>query len=364
MIIPTYLRGNRPVPAATRRPVSAARPNPPQTPCGRNIDYDPRNREPAAKLDLHMQHATHRPRWNLLGRLILVLLALAGGTAVTLLIERSAAPGDDSKPPAAASEAPKNAGKAAAAGHSPTLAKLAAGELPIVDLTWPLNDKSAYWPGENYRPFKLETIATLEKDGVLSKAFFTPEHLGTHLDAPNHFEAGRPSVDKIPPADLFAEGVVVDVRGPVSGDEDYQVSPADLKAFEEAQGRIPDRAVVLAYTGWSKFWDNPTRYQNRDVRDRLHFPGFSPEAVEFLIRERNVKGIGIDTLSVDPGNSRDFPVHHLLGKADRYGLENVAHLDRLPPRGFFLVVAPLAIESGSGSPIRLLAVLAKALAEN
>ncbi len=289
-------------------------------------------------------------------RLLLIGLALAGGMVFAVWLDRlSAAPADgEAQPPQIRAQDPA---RAAAGDPAPTLADLAAGKLTMVDLGWPLNARSAYWPGENYRPFELHTIATLEKDGVLSKAFSTPEHLGTHLDAPNHFERNRPSVDQIRPRDLFAPGVVIDVTGPVSTDSDYLISLDDVRRFEAAHGRIPDEAVVLANTGWSQYWSNPTRYQNRDVRDRLHFPGYSPEAVEFLIKERNVRGVGLDTLSVDRGLSRDFPVHHLLGKAGRYGLENVAQLDKLPPRGFYLFVAPMKIETGTGSPVRLLAVL-------
>ncbi len=245
----------------------------------------------------------------------------------------------------------------AAGAFPPTLADLAAGKLPLVDLAWPLNRNSAFWPGDNYQPFELHTIATLEKDGVLSKAFSSPEHLGTHLDAPNHFEAGRPSVDEIPPGNLFGPGVVIDVSGPVSADPDYLVTLDDVRNFEANHGRIPDGAIVLANSGWAKFWRQPARYLNRDVRDRLHFPGFAPEAVDFLIKQRNVRGVGLDTLSVDRGLSREFPVHHLLGKADRYGLENLAHLDKLPPTGFYLFVAPMKIETGSGGPARVFAIL-------
>ena len=145
-------------------------------------------------------------------RLLLICLTLAGGTVFAVWIDRLSADPSDGQPAPPHAQTPVPAGNLAAA---PTLDDLAGGKLPIVDLGWPLNAKSAYWPGENYRPFELHTIATLEKDGVLSKAFSTPEHLGTHLDAPNHFERGRPSVDQIPPQDLFAPGVVIDVTGPV-----------------------------------------------------------------------------------------------------------------------------------------------------
>lgn len=278
-------------------------------------------------------------------RLIWILLALAGGFVFAALLEAA-------EPAKGGQSAPASATLAAA-----TLDDLAAGRLPIVDLSWPLNADSAFWPGEGYEPFKLRDLATLEKDGVHSKAFSSPEHLGTHLDAPNHFEAGRRSVDQLPSESLFAPGVVIDVSGPASADADYQVSVEDIRRFEREHGEIPRGAIVLAYTGWSRFWKLPVRYQNRDVRGQLHFPGFADDAVELLIRERDVRGVGIDTLSVDPGNSRDFPVHHRLGKADRYGLENLAALERLPAQGFTLFVAPMKIETGTGGPARVFAIL-------
>jgi kynurenine formamidase len=120
----------------------------------------------------------------------------------------------------------------------------------------------------------------------------------------------------------------------------------------------------LVRTGWSQFWNNRTRYQNQDVMGRMHFPGFSAEAVQFLIDQRQVRGVGLDTMSVDYGLSRDFVVHHALGKAGRFGLENLARLEKLPPRGFYLFVAPMKIESGSGGPARVFAVITSSGGEN
>lgn len=238
-----------------------------------------------------------------------------------------------------------------------TLDQLASGKLKIVDLTYSLNDKNAYWPAPNYEPFRLKTIATLEQNGVLSKAFSTPEHLGTHLDAPNHFEQNQPAVDQIKPDNLFAQGVVIDVSMQASNDADYQASVADITTWEKEHGRIPDGAVVLLNTGWGQYWKNFARYKNQDVMGKLHFPAYSAAAAMWLIKERQVKGIGIDTLSMDPGTSKDFPVHHTVNGAGRFGLENVAQLDQLPPRGFYLVIAPMKIETGTGGPTRLFAIL-------
>jgi kynurenine formamidase len=184
-----------------------------------------------------------------------------------------------------------------------------------------------------------------------------PEHLGTHLDAPNHFERNQPGIDKIAPEQLFAAGVVIDISAAASMNEDYRLSDADVAAWEQAHGRIPAGAIVLLHTGWGRHWTNVARYQNRDVQGRLHFPGFSAEAAKLLIHERGAKGIGIDTLSVDYGLSRDFVVHHVVNRAGRYALENVAQLEQLPPVGFYLVVAPIKIETGSGGPTRIFAIV-------
>lgn len=287
-------------------------------------------------------------------RLLLAIMALAGGMLVNAAIELRSA--SDAR---AASEPPRSKSTAPTAPAGPSLADLAAGRLEIVDLAWPINSNSAFWPGDNYRPFELHTIATLEKDGVLSKAFSMPEHLGTHLDAPNHFEQNQPSVDQLASQQLFSPGVLVDVSAKAALDADYRVSVDDLREFEEVHGPIPSGSVVLAYTGWSKYWGTPARYQNQDVMSRLHFPGFSAEAADWLVDERQARGLGLDTLSVDYGLSRDFAVHHALGKAGRYGLENLANLEKLPPRDFYLFVAPIKIETGSGGPVRVFAVWAK-----
>lgn len=238
-----------------------------------------------------------------------------------------------------------------------SLSDLATGNARIVDLTYTLNEDNPFWPGDDYQPFELRTIATLEEDGVLSKALTLPEHLGTHLDAPNHFEADQPSVDQIPPEDLFAAGVVIDIAPQAEQDPDYTLSLEDVRRWEREHGEIPQKAVVLVRTGWGRFWTNYDRYKNQDVRGTMHFPGVSSEAARYLVDERNVRGMGIDTLSIDPGNSRDFAVHHVLNGAGRYILENVGRLDELPPRDFYLIIAPIKVETGTGGPTRIFAVL-------
>ena len=239
-----------------------------------------------------------------------------------------------------------------------TLEQVERGETRIVDLTYALNERNAYWPAPGYSPFQQSTIATLEQNGVLSKSFAMPEHLGTHLDAPNHFEKDRPSVAEIPASELFGPGIVIDISNQADQDADYRLSPRDVAAWEEEHGRIPDRAIVLLHTGWGRHWTNFTRYKNQDVEGRLHFPSYSVEAARFLIEQRHVRGIGVETLSIHYGISRDSAVHHLVNSASRFCLENVARLNELPPRGFHLIVAPIKIETGTGGPARIFAVLA------
>lgn len=238
---------------------------------------------------------------------------------------------------------------------SPTLADLAGGKLKIVDLTWTLDDMNPYWPAKDYEPFRLKTLATIEKNGVLSKAFFTPEHLGTHLDAPNHFEKNQKAVDQISPADFFAPGVVIDVTARAESDPDYRLTPGDVLAWEREHGPVPDHAVVFLHTGWGRHWQNYPRYKNQDAIGQMHFPGFSEEAARLLVKERHAKGLGIDTLSMDYGPSKDFIVHHIVNGAGRYGLENVARLDQLPATGFYVFVAPVKVKTGSGGPARIFA---------
>ena len=236
---------------------------------------------------------------------------------------------------------------------SPTLARIAAGKVRVLDLSYPLNRSNPHWPGENYTPFRMEALATIEEDGVYSAAFCAPEHLGTHLDAPNHFEKDQPSVDQIELAQLVAPLVVVDIRKACQADPDYELSLRDLQSWGAGNGPIDRGSVVAAWTGWGRHWENLGRYQNLDTKGKLHFPGFSVEAARFLIQEKGVKGIAIDTLSVDRGLSTDFGVHRLVNGEGGYHLENVANLSQLPRRGAWLIAAPIKLQGGSGGPARL-----------
>jgi kynurenine formamidase len=234
---------------------------------------------------------------------------------------------------------------------------IASGKTRLIDLGHPLNPQNPHWPGPGYSPFTYEIFATLEKDHVLSGRFTMAEHTGTHLDAPNHFAAGQIPVDKIPLQQLFVPAVVIDVRESVAKNADYQLTPADITTWEQSHGRIPVDSVVMMYTGWDTRWTDFEKYKNADKSGTLHFPGFSPEATKLLVDDRNVAGIGIDTLSVDYGMSKDFAVHHISHGKGKYHLENVANLGSMPPGGAWLIVAPIKIENGTGGPARIFALV-------
>ncbi len=227
----------------------------------------------------------------------------------------------------------------------------------IIDLTYALNKNNAFWPASAYAPFKYKAIATLKKDGVFSGSYSTPEHLGTHIDAPNHFEDNQPSVDKLTLETLIGPATVIDISDKVENNEDYQLTIEDISDWEKANGRIPDGSIILLNTGWWRRWNDYVKYKNTDTVNRLHFPGYSSMAAGFLIKERDINGIGIDTLSADYGISTDFPVHHIINGAGKYILENVANLDRLPPTGATLIIAPIKIEGGSGGQARIWAIV-------
>jgi len=225
----------------------------------------------------------------------------------------------------------------------------------IVDLGHPLGPDNPAWPGDAH-PFEAVPNATFEKDGYFTRKFTSLEHFGTHLDAPAHFVKGGWTVDQIPTARLYGPAVVIDARAESSRDADYLLAPEKITQWEERNGRIPRGAIVVMCTGWSARWRDAKSYRNMDAKGVMHFPGYSVEAVKLLI-DRGVVGLTIDTLSVDYGPSKDFPVHHLSHGAGLYHVENLADVSSLPETSAYLVVAPIDLEGGSGGPARVFALL-------
>jgi kynurenine formamidase len=235
------------------------------------------------------------------------------------------------------------------------LANIHDDKTQVIDLTYAINDKLVPWPGDK-RFFEAKDNATVAKDGVFTRSFWMLEHYGTHLDAPIHFPPGTIPVDKIPVKQFFGPAIVVDVQSESAKNADYLVDAAHIETWESRHGKIPAGAIVLLRTGWASRWPDAKRYRNQDALGKMHFPGFSVEAVKVLL-DRKVSGLGCDTLSVDYGASSDYPVHHLGLGAGLYNLENLADLSKLPETGAFLIVAPIKLEGGSGGPVRVFALM-------
>ncbi len=242
----------------------------------------------------------------------------------------------------------------AAKMFSLSLDDVANGRAEVVDLTHDLREGTPLFPGGV--PFSLEPLTQLS-DGYYMNSFVCGEHTGTHVDAPAHFGKGLPTVDEIPIQRLVSQGLMIDVQAKVGANSDYTLTLVDLQEWERSNGRIPARSLVILNTGWHHRWENPDRYLNKDDAGAMHFPGFSAEAIRFLLQERNVNGLGIDTASIDPGKATTFEAHKALLLSGRYQVENLDNLSVLPVRGFSVIVAPMKISRGSGAPARVLAIV-------
>jgi len=238
-----------------------------------------------------------------------------------------------------------------------------AGERRVVDLSHPYDDSTIFWPTEE--GFVLERGPAGVTDAgywYAANRFRTPEHGGTHIDAPIHFAESGQSVDEIPLERLIGPAIVVDAREACALDPDHRVSLAELLAWEAQHGRIPDGAIVLLRTGFERFWPDRARYLGTDERGpaavaKLHFPGLHPEAARWLVEERGIHAVGLDTASIDHGPSKAFETHQILSRANVPAFENLANLADLPPRGFDVIALPMKIRGGSGGPLRAVALL-------
>jgi kynurenine formamidase len=224
----------------------------------------------------------------------------------------------------------------------------------VVDLTQTLGPTTALWPGSE--PVERRVVVDHATHGLYGQVWRTPEHAGTHLDAPAHFDPAGARVDQIPAERLVVECAVLDVRDRCTDDADFTLEARDVRAIEARDTRIERGSAVLVYTGWDQHRDDPGRYLGGSSADELHFPGLGPSAAELLI-ERGVVGIGIDTAGVDPGHAVEAPVHHMTMPAGLWHLEGLVNLGELPARGSQLFVGALKLEEGSGAPARVLALV-------
>jgi len=200
-----------------------------------------------------------------------------------------------------------------------------------------------------------DEVLTNYSDGFLSKEWTLVEHIGTHVDSPGHFDEGNILVDAIEPDDLAAPIVVIDITSKAIEDPNAMVEPDDLIAFERRHGRIPRRALVCMNSGWGDKVDDGDAFRGGAGFPDLNFPGFSLEATDWLVANRDPVGIAVDTMSLDPGNSTTFAVHNVFLGSGRYGIESIANLGRIPPKGALGIVGVVPWEDGSGAPCRVLA---------
>ena len=233
----------------------------------------------------------------------------------------------------------------------------------LVDLSHAYEAKAIFWPTAD--PFRLEKVA----DGVTpagfyyaSNNFFTSEHGGTHMDAPVHFSQGSHTADQVPLENLVGPALVIDVAEASRQSPDYLVTVADLQAWEQKNGPIEPNAIVLIRTGFSQHWPDAARYLGTTERGpaavpKLHFPGLHPDAAKWIVANRPIRAIGIDTASIDYGQSTLYESHRTLYAKNIPAFENLTALEQLPARGAFVVALPMKIKGGSGAPLRAIAIL-------
>lgn len=230
-----------------------------------------------------------------------------------------------------------------------------------IDLSYDLSPQTLYWPN-NPTNFKLDTTAEGITPGgfyYATNAFSAPEHGGTHLDAPIHFAQHGLTADKITIDRLTGDAVVIDVSAKALPNRDYLISTGDIKAWEDKHGSIKENTIVFFRTGYGQFYPDAAKYfgtaeKGASAIPKLHFPGIDPKTAEWLV-EHKIKAVGIDTPSIDYGQSKDFKTHQVLLGAGICGFENIASMNLLPERGAYIVALPMKIKDGTGGPLRIVA---------
>ncbi len=235
----------------------------------------------------------------------------------------------------------------------------AGSDTRLLDLTHSFDETTIYWPTD------LSFYLTVNHKGLTKGGYWyesnnyrASEHGGTHVDAPVHFSRGKWTVDRIPLDHLIGPAIKIDVSG--KAHPDFLIRVKDILVWENIHGPIPKGSIVLFYTGWEKFWPDKTRYLGSNKAGdtkNLHFPGFSKEAADYLSNQRKVHSVGLDTASLDFGQSKDFPAHQVFGAANVPGFENLNNLVTLPAKGFRIIALPMKIGGGSGAPLRIVAEL-------
>jgi kynurenine formamidase len=231
-----------------------------------------------------------------------------------------------------------------------------------IDLSYSYDSNTLYWPN-NIKKFEHST----EAEGKTAAGYFyssysicTPEHGGTHLDAPIHFAENKLTVDQLPISSLTGTAVLIDVSSKAMTNRDYQISVEDIENWEKENGQVPANTIILFRTGYGAFYPDREKYfgtvkTGPDAIPELHFPGVQPATTEWLVKNRNIKALGLDTPSMDYGQSKDFKTHQALLGNNKPGFENLANLDQLPAKGLYVIALPMKIGGGSGAPLRIIA---------
>jgi kynurenine formamidase len=241
-------------------------------------------------------------------------------------------------------------------------------EFEIVDLSHTYGDDTLYWPTAPSK-FRKEELSFGETEGgwfYSAYSISTPEHGGTHLDAPIHFAAGGKTTEQVPLEDLVGPAVVIDVSNKAAADRNYRLTADDVLAFEADHGRIAPGTIVLLRTDWSRYWPDAITYLGDDTpgnASKLEFPAFGADAARLLVENRGAAVLGVDSASVDYGKSADFVVHRIAAERNVSNLENLTNLDKLPPTGAFVFALPMKIEDGSGGPARVIALVSRTTTE-
>lgn len=218
----------------------------------------------------------------------------------------------------------------------------------VVFLSHVIGDGAPVFPGDP--PAEIRPVATIERDGYYLQSLTVGEQSGTHWAAPAHFHSGQAAADELDPGDFFHPAAVLDVRAAAARDPDFTLGVAEIEQWEAACGPIPPRGAVIMWTGFEDRWDDPAAYLNADSAGRLHYPGFGAEATRWLIEQRSIGVLGIDTMGIDPGADTAFAANRLLLQQHRLHLENLCGLSQMPPVGGWIIIGGLRIRAGSGSP--------------
>jgi kynurenine formamidase/alkylation response protein AidB-like acyl-CoA dehydrogenase len=225
----------------------------------------------------------------------------------------------------------------------------------IIDLSHKIDEKIPLWTGDPVVQFK--TVATLEKQGYYLRSFTLGEHSATHINAPSSFYENGISIEQYEPHKLIIPAVVINITEKVINNHDYCLTIADVLIWEKTYNKIGENSLILLYTGWQEKWTNEKEFLPQDDRGKMHFPGFSSEVINFLLTERNISGVGIDTHGIDGGRDENFSINMLVLEQEKIVLENLTNLQELPPKGITIIIGLLKLVGGSGSPVSVLALI-------